>query len=189
MKKFLTILFYSLFIISLFSCEEEYIEPYERFIIPEGKHSQGMKLEALQTSTLNFTAMFDESSIYQTEIIENQHDINKLFGFSDCNSNHHENSARFGWRWLEGELEIHAYAYVNGERIAKIIGTVDLNKAFDYQLKVTKDAYVFYLQGYDKVEIERGNTCDKGLYYMLFPYFGGNETAPHDILIRIKRNY
>ncbi len=178
-----------LLIAALFSCEPALEDPYENFIIPAGKHDNGWKMQSLQSKTLSFSAIFDQTAIYETQITENQHDINKLMGFSDCNSNHHENSARFGWRWLEDQLEIHAYAYVNGERKTKLIGAVELDKAYDYQLQLTNDHYVFYLEGYDPVSIERKAPCTRGLYYMLHPYFGGDEKAPHDILIQILTKY
>ncbi|WP_420577662.1 hypothetical protein [Ekhidna sp.] len=192
MKRLLNTLVRSLIValaIMLFACEPALEDPYENFIIPAGKHDNGWKMQSLQSKTLNFTAIFDQSAIYETVTTENQHDINKLMGFSDCNSMHHENSARFGWRWLAGKLEIHAYAYVNGERITEYIGDVELDEPTSYQLQITDDHYVFYLQGYDPVRIKREATCSKGLYYMLFPYFGGDEVAPHNILIQILTKY
>ncbi|WP_425390704.1 hypothetical protein [Ekhidna sp.] len=174
---------------TLFACEPALEDPYEKFIIPAGKHSGLWKMQSLQSKALNFSVIFDQSAIYQAATKENQHDIHKLMGFSDCNSTHHDNSARFGWRWLDGKLEIHAYAYVAGERITQYIGDVALNEPNDYQLQITEDEYVFYLQGYDPVRITREAPCSKGLYYMLFPYFGGNEVAPHDILIQILTKY
>ena len=173
----------------LMSCEEAYKEPYETFLLPKGEHTKGIKAQSLQSSSLQFNAIFDQSAIYKTQLEENQHDINKLMGFSDCNSFHHENSARFGWRWLNGTLEIHAYVYANGERVTEYIGDINLDAPYNYEIVLTNNAYVFYLEGFDPVSITRGNSCDKGLYYMLFPYFGGNEVAPHDILIQIKINY
>ncbi len=174
---------------ALGSCEDAIETPYEHFLIPEGKHAGTTKVESLQSSSIRFQAIFNESAVYRTETEENQHDINKLIGFADCNSHHHQNSARFGWRWLEGNLEIHAYAYVNGERITQFLGTVALNDEYNYQVELTPEAYIFSLEGFDPVEVSRGDTCQKGLYYMLYPYFGGNETAPHDILIQILMHY
>ena len=173
----------------LFSCEQQIHEPYELFVIPEGKHDDGWKLQSLQSRTLNFSAIFNESAIYETATEENQHDINKLLGFSDCNTFHHNNSARFGWRWLDGNLEVHAYAYVQGERISEYLGNILLNESYEYQLQITDSHYVFYLQGYTPVKISRSSSCNRGVYYMLFPYFGGDETAPHDISIQILTKY
>lgn len=173
----------------LLSCEDALEQPYEEFIIRKGRHSSGLWTQSLQASSLKFDAIFDETAIYETTIIENQHDINKLYGFADCNSHHHQHSARFGWRWLDRNLEIFAYVYADGERITQYIGTVPLNEPRSYEVEVSDAYYHFYLQGHDPVSIERKATCNKGLYYMLFPYFGGNEVAPHDVTIKILTKY
>jgi len=173
----------------LSSCEEAYVEPYETFVIPAGKHNKGFKVESLQAETLAFTAIFDESARYDTNDPVNQHDINKLMGFSDCNAHHHANSARFGWRWLDENLEIHAYVYNNGERQTEKIGTIEIGQPAEFQLTLLSNNYLFTVNGYKPVEIDRNSKCEIGLYYMLYPYFGGDEVAPHDISIQIKRNY
>src|SRR5207237_2688590 len=49
---------------------------------------------AVETSEMKFVVKFDSSPIYQTKFSENQYDINKLFGFSDNNADHHQFSAR-----------------------------------------------------------------------------------------------
>lgn len=172
----------------LTSCEEALEETFDHYMIPKGKHSvQSIKAEALQSHRLRFAAVFDASARYTTQDPINQHDINKLFGFSDCNSIHHENSARFGWRWLEGNLEIHAYVYASGQRESELIGYVDLNKAYNYEIELAANAYVFTLEGFESVSLARTRKCQRGLYYKLFPYFGGNETAPQDILIQLRQ--
>jgi len=186
MKTLLTITF---IIFLLTGCEDALEHPYEEFIISEGRHSSGINIEELQSTTLRFSTIFDESAIYETKDPVNQHDINKLLGFSDCNSHHHKHSARFGWRWLNDSLDIHAYAYVNGERITERIGVVELNQAYNYELSFSGNTYHFTLQGYPTVTIPRESNCDYGIYYMLFPYFGGDERAPHDVSIKIKINY
>lgn len=171
------------------SCEDAMDDYFEVFTLPEGKHSNGIKAQALQTNTLKFIAIFDESAVYQTEISENQYDLNKLLGFADCNSHHHQNSARFAWRWLEEKLEIYAYAYVDGVRITVPIGNVAILEPVHYELSMTKEEYVFWVEGFETVAIRRNAPCRRGMFYMLFPYFGGNEVAPQDITIRIKIDY
>lgn len=169
-------------------CEPDWEEPYETFIIPEGKHSKGVDLQFLQTDNLTFQAIFDESAIYKSKIEENQWDINKLLGFADCNSHHHENSARFGWRWLNDSLEIMAYCYADGERITEKVGNLELNEPGYFQIQLTEDTYLFTLNTLPTVNIIRENICQQGSYYMLWPYFGGDEVAPHDIKIKLKVN-
>lgn len=171
------------------ACEEE-ADLSRMFVMPQGEHYASPRLvQSLQSNTLNFKATFNESAIYYFENNAFQDSKNKLLGFSDCNSLHHENSARFAWQWYSERLEIYAYCYVNGTRVEKFIGTVDLNTENRYQLKVTDDNYVFQLNSQEPIHIARGNSCDKGLYYMLWPYFGGTIPAPHDVSINIEIEY
>lgn len=171
------------------SCEEGLIEPYETFIIPEGKNYSGYAVQALQSKELRFTAIFDESAIYQAKDPVNQFDIHKLMGFADCNDHHHANSARFGWRWMEDKLEIHTYVYNNGERYSEYVGDVNLNEPNEYSILMTDDQYIFTLNNSQEVRMNRTNECTNGVYFMLFPYYGGDERAPHDINIQIKIAY
>jgi len=62
--------------------------------IKAGNHEVERNLNTLFTaSSMRFQALFDSSCIYKTNVPENQHDINKLYGFSDCSSQHQNNSA------------------------------------------------------------------------------------------------
>ncbi|MFT4737440.1 MAG: hypothetical protein ACJAZM_000334 [Cyclobacteriaceae bacterium] len=122
--------FLSLFLLT--ACQLERIGPFEVYAIEEGTHGGFGKIQSLITDEVNFVAIFDESAIYTSVLEENQYDVNKLLGFSDCNSQHHEHSARFGWRWLDDDLEILAYCYVSGERIVEYVGSVDLNQNGTY---------------------------------------------------------
>ncbi|PIB34738.1 hypothetical protein BFP72_04610 [Reichenbachiella sp. 5M10] len=181
----------SIFVLLLFSvgCEQEWVEPYQTYTIKKGEHWSTYKQSSLLSDQLNFTVVFDESAMYKCEVAENQYDINKLLGFSDCNSMHHENSARFGWCWTNDQLEIHAYCYVDGERKTELIGAVRLNEPSNYSLEVTESQYIFKLDQYPSVSIDRGRVCNVGVYYMLYPYFGGNEKAPQDISIQLRIDY
>jgi hypothetical protein len=168
------------------SCEEE-ADLSRNFVMSEGEHYSSPRLvQSLQSNTLNFTATFNETAIYHFENAGFQDSKNKLLGFSDCNSLHHENSARFAWQWYNEQLEIYAYCYVNGVREEKFLGSVELHKKNKYQLKVTESNYIFQLNNQEPVYMKRGNTCDKGIYYMLWPYFGGTIPAPHDVHISLE---
>ncbi|HYG03446.1 MAG TPA: hypothetical protein VD927_13435 [Chryseosolibacter sp.] len=161
---------------------------FQSFTIKKGEHYADVRFpEALQQNTLSFQAIFDNSAQYDLGDECLQTNKNKLFGFSDCNSMHHENSARFAWQWFNGQLEIYAYCYVNGGRTEKFIGTVPLNTPSNYRIEVSGSSYSFYLNNYPPVTIARGNVCDRGVYYMLWPYFGGSVPAPHDVTIKIKK--
>ena len=182
MKKYCIIL---VFVAS--ACQETW-DGYEYFIINKGSHTSSHKVELLERSDLSFQAVFDSSAIYKTVIEENQWDTNKLLGFSDCNSHHQEHSARFGWRWLDGKIEVIVYAYIDGARHIEKIGEAEIGEEHYYSIQLTKKSYVFRF-GNSIVELDRAKKCEIGGYYMLFPYFGGDEVAPHDITIMIKRYY
>jgi hypothetical protein len=167
-------------------CEEQ-ADLSRVFLIKEGDHYASPRLvQSMQSNTLTFRATFNETAIYEFKESGFQDSKNKLLGFSDCNSLHHENSARFAWQWYNNQLEIFAYCYVGGERFEKFIGTINLHEENRYQLKITTQDYVFQLNDHEPVTISRRNVCDTGIYYMLWPYFGGSLSAPHDISLLIK---
>jgi len=170
---------------SFWGCEPEINEPFEAFVIKAGKHNSVTRAQFLQSSTLKFNAIFNESAIYNSKDPINQHDTNKLMGFADCNVHHHVNSARFGWRWLNDQLEILAYCYFKNERQIKLVGVVELNQAYEYNITLHDNTYEFNLEGFSTVIMPRESKCKVGAYYMLFPYFGGDEVAPQDIEIKI----
>lgn len=154
------------------------------YTIKKGQHSSNAPVKLLTSTTMRFQAIFDASAIYETSKKENQGDINKLYGMSDCRSDHHSNSARFGWRWFNGKLEVHAYTYLNKARQSKLVSTIDLNKAYTYEIQLKDNKYVFLLDG-QQVELPR-HCNGTGEGYQLYPYFGGDEPAPHDIVIAIR---
>ena len=49
---------------------------------------------------------------------------------------------------------------------------------------------MFRIEGVvDGFEVARGGDCNADLYYVLGPYFGGDEEAPHDISIYMREIY
>lgn len=200
MTKQLLLFFFAITLLSLAtSCEqvEETIngEVDRTFIIKAGNHTaEDRPLTRLTNNKLEFECTFDNSAKYTTKDPKNQTDINKLYGFSDCgSSNHHVNSARFGWRWYQDKLEIHAYVYEDETKQddsdvadSKLIGTVDLNKTYRYSITISNDEYIFKLGNKPTVTMKRGCTGDSGDKTKLYPYFGGTEPAPQDITIAIK---
>jgi hypothetical protein len=139
----------------------------------------------VETSEMNFEVKFDSSAIYKTVLAENQYDINKLSGFSDNNAEHHQYSARFGWGWSDQALRLYAYVYNDGFRESKEIGTVAIGATVNCSIKVKGSIYVFTMNSH-KVEMPRLSVSGKAQGYLLFPYFGGDEVAPHPINIWIK---
>ena len=159
---------------------------FTKYTIRQGQnYCDGNILTATSYSQLNFVAKFDSSAIYTNVNPDNQLDINKLYGFSDNNSTHQMFSARFGWGWSNNALRLYSYVYNDGIRISKELGTVAIGAENNCSIKVNPKSYVFSLNG--KVDsLPRTSTTVKATGYKLYPYYGGNETAPHNIYIWIK---
>ena len=192
MKKFLAILSVSLIFMS---CADLYEIEETIYLIEKGKHESRIEnslnpkgLRTLKSDRLDITVRFDESVRYNLGN-SNQADINKLFGFADCNSLHHENSARFGWNYNASadRVDIFTYIYQNSTRIYEKIGSMGIGDAADLSISLQGDNYLFQFES-KSILVQRGTQCDMGVYYLLYPYFGGDETAPQDIRVYIREH-
>jgi len=134
--------------------------------------------------------IFDESWKYQ---VDANHHINKLFGVGYVNGGHHKDSARFGCRYAPArdKIEIFSYCYISGLRREKLLCIVRFNTPYYFKLKVIEDAYQFEVSerkdAHDIVKYWQPYRHKKKLQYPLGIYFGGEQTAPHDILTDIRK--
>ena len=175
----------------LLSCGEDIeIDPdtgFEVFRIDVGEHKSITRIESFTGSGINATVVFDSTAIYTLDVLNDQADINKLVGFSDCAQNHQSESARFGWRWYNDELQILAYSYLEGDLNFELMGAIPLNQEINLTLRIVGDRYEFTGDGLESKSMTRTSDCESGENYWLWPYFGGNQRAPQDITIRLKR--
>lgn len=172
------------------TCEEALMiddNGFETFKIESGEHRSLTRYEAFTGAGIYITTIFDESAIYTLKETSDQADINKLIGFSDCFRSHKKASARIGWRWLDNELQILAYTYRSGERYYELMGSVPINREINLGIEIENEQYIFSGDGLQTVTLERTSPCAVGDNYWLWPYFGGNQTAPTEILIKLKR--
>jgi len=153
------------------------------WVIPAGSHDMlGATVSFTTSDLLALRVRFDASAEYATVDPANQADINKLRGFSDCSSHHQTDSARFGWRWMDGRIDLLAYDYVAGERQSQLLTTTSPGVWIDLRLEAVGATYLFTVNGVTTV-MPRG-CADSGLVkYDLWPYFGGDEVAPHEVRI------
>ena len=157
-----------------------------KYIISQGQHYANQNaFQPVEYDELKFAVKFDSTAVYQTAVSANQEDINKLYGFSDNNAEHQQFSARFGWNWARESLRLYAYVYNNGERSFREITSIQIDKEYSCSIKVSGDHYIFSANNVI-VEMSRSSKTSKAEGYKLYPYFGGNETAPHDINIWIR---
>lgn len=179
-------------VMGLLGCNETIdVDPetgFEIFTISQGQHSSIVRTEPFEGSGIQVTILFDESAVYTLQAANNQADINKLVGFSDCNQHHQSESARFGWRWFEDELQILAYVYAQGNLTWELMGAIALNEEVSLTINIEQDRYLFSGDGLETVSVTRTANCATGENYWLWPYFGGDESAPHNVKIQMKRN-
>jgi len=165
------------------------------YTIHKGKHRSGLYVKPhYNKHELTYDVTFTDTCRYTLNTTD-QFDINKLFGLSY--GFHHHNSVRFGWRNLKessNKIEILAYCYIDGIRLRErgtniFIGFVDTNKTYTFSIKTTNKSYILSVDDkYSKVntkEIDHNKLPKWG--YHLYPYFGGNCPAPHDINIFMEK--
>ena len=184
-------------LLSLVSCSDLYVVPEQEYRIAAGAHESKLiggwptdKMRTLKQSELTFTARFDDSARYDLGN-KNQDDINKLMGFSEANKTHHDYSIRFGWRYNQERdmVEIFGYQYQAGKRKFVSITNVPIGETVTYSIAMFENEFLMSVGSEARITMERGVEDKLGVYYLLYPYFGGNETAPHDISIYIKEMF
>jgi hypothetical protein len=159
---------------------------FKQYTIQRGQHyATENPVKAVETAEMKFTVKFDSSAIYQTANPENQYDINKLYGFSDNGDQHHSFSARIGWRWSDGALRLFAYTYNKGVRAEKELGAFAIGSDLACSIKVEGEVYRFTVNGKTGT-MPRLSQTPIGKGYQLYPYFGGDEPAPHEVRIWIR---
>lgn len=159
------------------------------YYIPEGEHySSNGALEIFASDSLDVYFSFDSTAVYSTSDISNQLDWNKLIGFSDCQSHHHQNSVRLVWRWTPGiGLEIGEYVYSERDLSFQKLTTVEIRDTNHAVITATSG---FYKLKVNDVKSEVIRKCSSRFAsYKLFPYFGGTEVAPHHVNVYINQVY
>lgn len=158
------------------------------YTIRSGNHytQNRLPMPILFLRSMSRTIVLDASCTYQSGTIENQYDVNKLFGFSEGLFNDdHQNSARIGWGYSDGALRLYAYVYCNGERLVEEIAAIEQDAPVRATIDATEGVYIFTAGG-NVVTLPRKG---KGRVYgwRCFPYFGGDEPAPHTVRISLSR--
>jgi hypothetical protein len=156
--------------------------------IRKGTHGPFSFPKLIQSSNdLKYNVTFTESCRYDIGP-EDQGDINKLFGIGYFTlrklTMHHYNSVRFGWNYdLENKnIRIFAYWYNKGERMSNYITSVEIGQSHDFLIAGLDIGHVLEVGEVEKFV----NVPSKSLGYLLHPYFGGNQKAPHDMTIYVK---
>ena len=160
---------------------------FTKYVITSGAHyTDNNNSVKVNITEWRFQVYFDSTVIYDLAS-EDQYDINKLSGFADNNELHTQYSARFGWRWSDGRLRLFGFVHNAGVFTSKEISSIDIGKPYTCKIKVTGNQYLFTVEELkSSVTLKREATTPTADGYRLYPYFGGNAVAPHEINIWLK---
>ena len=172
-------------LISCYKIEDDFFI----YTIKKGNHSSGNHVSIHNSRRLECEVVFTESCIYEIPN-DTEFDTNKLIGISDSYS-HSTHSVRVGWRYYKGQLEILSYVRKNKVIHLQHMCYVEINQPYFFSVEIKNDRYILICKKsggeYKPVKVEVSRTSNyNGIRYKLFPYFGGNNPAPHDITIKIK---
>jgi len=167
----------------------------KKYLIKKNKHNpKGLHLDITFKKSIKFICSFDESCLYDLGDNDN-YDVNKLYGFSTTWF-HHIQSGRVGWRCIDSKkIQIVTYSYNDGVRSLDdidVLGEVYPNEEFVCSITDEEDAYTYT---FEKLNDPNSHIVAKDkkrkdwflFHYLLYPYFGGNRTATHDMIINLRR--
>jgi len=115
-------------------------------------------------------------------------DLNKLCGIG-YGLSLHQNSVRFAWVpdfTKPGIINIYGYTYDENTsgHSSKFIAPVTVDEVHTGLIKSINNQYMLMV-GITTIYMDNVHS-DSGLSYRLFPYFGGNNTAPCDMVVGLE---
>lgn len=158
------------------------------YLIKKGKHfSSGLHLGIhFNKKIYDRKVSFNKECWWDKPRNNDDYDINKLCGFSY--GFHQNNSLRIGWVpdfKNKNEIILFAYWYNDSSKHFKFITSVPIETEFDVEIVCgKKKAYFRVNKKIVSIDYKKPK-CKFG--YNLYPYFGGNSTAPNDMHIRIRK--
>lgn len=148
-----------------------------QFTIKKGNHYCTHDVYRPCCSRIDFEFFVDDTWYYTAR----QAGINKVVGISD-GTNHRKHSARLGWICVNGKLISYAYCYNGGAHVAKEL--TELTTGWHTgSVAIYSEYYEVSVDGFSDTVSRK---CAYNERHLLWPYFGGHDTAPHDINVQIK---
>lgn len=173
-----------LLILLIFSCRKE-SNDWDIYKIYGGNHKCNGWRGDICGSKLEEWWKFEEDCYYTVPNSDSL-DWNKLTGLGDLDNQ--KNSIRVGWRCINNTFQVCAYVHnkvryqVTDDMILK---TVKANQPFRVRIvynnnsaEIQVDNKIFKVE-----DISRPNVIFKQ-----YPWFGGQETAPHDMTLYTRQN-
>lgn len=162
------------------------------YVIKKGRHYCRHGLGLFYGKTYDkYLFNFDKTCLYDKRNSDDL-DLNKLLGWSY--GWHMRNSIRIGWRTGAvsgpigvGKIELFFYMYNKGHRLSGPLAEVEAGEWYIMEVEVLE---AYNCVGFTLRTADGGLICKTAetfvvpgfvLGYGLYPYFGGNNTAPHDM--------
>jgi hypothetical protein len=163
-----------------------------KITIKKAKHfASGIHVRPyLGKKIISWNVKMDISCLYPP-VNDDSNDLNKLCGISF--GHHHKNSLRFAWRPdfnRPGQICIYAYWYSRGQRRSLYVGNIVYSIDYHFEITITGRAVTFFVDripGIHPQAVTIQFPVPKAkLGYYLWPYFGGNNTAPQNLNIAVR---
>ncbi len=193
------------FLLFLFACGETTEDGrLVEYTINKGSHNASpieykrVRGEKIYKLKINFRKPQYQILNANGSLSSDQADWNKATGFSDCNNfdAFRGKGAMLGWRWNQslGVIELAAYVHNQGDKSRRVIAftaTANVNTWYEFSIKAGEKnkTYTYKFNGETIVMSgKNGRGCELEAISgrLITPYFGGNRTAPNDILIDIE---
>jgi hypothetical protein len=164
--------------------------------IKKGNHYASMsifeKIGAIgwKKNALSLRFSFRESCWWAPARNQDDYDQNKLAGIG-FGTNHHNNSVRLTWVpdfGNPGVIKVSGYTYDEKKEGQKFVITyiksVHVGEMVNGKIESREGSYFITV---NDVTVRMDNVnSDPKLCFRLFPYFGGNNTAPQDMVIELE---
>jgi len=186
MKAYKTIVIISIAFLSLSSltCMNTKAEKTRVHTIKKDKHTATNRcIRFVGNNQIRFDFFVSPSWLYDEKAPGFQSGWNKLIGISD-GLKQHKNSVRLGWRCIDNTIYMGAYCYINGER--RISEMVEVPMGWNSgSVTITNTHYRVQINN----RIFNYEKSNKSLFrLMMYPYFGGNSKAPHEMEFKFRLN-
>jgi hypothetical protein len=207
------IIFFAISLLSVSACVKDTVDPSSivtgnnviKYTVAAGQQAfqPADYSSPVLSNTLSFNGTFLPNTNYTLAETDNHAQVSKMYGFTDCGDTVLENSARFGWEVINGNLSIFDFRQINGVITydeSHPMAVLNFGQQYYFQIQavsntdastnVTTNSYIFTIKtsqnGTVIATATDARACASGAKFINTPYFGGTVAAPHAMEIDIQ---
>lgn len=130
------------------------------------------------SNRIAFDFLVDDSWFYETK----NAGINKIVGISN-GLFHMKHSIRLGWQCINNEIVLYAYAHVGNTKGHVAVELCKVDVGWHYgEIAIMKGNYAVMV---DDSFCTIADKHQGWFHYLLYPFFGGKDKAPHNVYFSI----